>query len=154
MRSLVIIAALALTGCLNPYTTARQTILISKNIVSVADAGFATFWDAKQAECLKQFPATDPKYTECVAKTKAIMATWTISKRIADASWAEAEAVITAAEQKHQGLPVDWITPVKRGICVVAQALEFLPADVKKHIETILVLVKSYTCAPAPTVSK
>jgi hypothetical protein len=149
MRSFIIVSALLLASCMDPYTTARQTILVAKNVVTVADAGFQTFWDAKQAECLKQFPAQDPQYAACVKQVKDVMATWTISKRIADASWAEAEAIITAAEQKHQGLPVDWMTPATRGICVVAQALEFLPASVKQHIQGILALVKHYTCAPA-----
>lgn len=150
MRSLILVGALFLAGCLNPYTTARQTILVTKNIITVTDAGFQTAWDTKQAECLKQFPVTDPKYAECIAKMKVTMSTWGSSKRIAEASCAEAEAIVTAAEQKKQGLPVDWMTPVKRGVCVVAQCLDFLPASVKAHIEGILVLVKSFTCeAPA-----
>lgn len=149
MRSFALIAAIMLTGCLDPYTMAKQTIIVTKNIITVTDAGFQTAWDAKQQECLKQFPVVDPRYAECVKKMAATMVTWGSSKRIAEASCAEADAVITAAEQKKKGLPVDWMTPVKRGVCVVAQCLDFLPASVKAHIEGILALVKSFTCEPA-----
>ncbi len=158
MRSFIVVSALLLSGCLNPYTTARQTILVTKNIITVTDAGFQTFKDAKQAECLKQCPApTDPQYAECIKtkyaacfqKTQETLDIWAVSKRIAEASCAEAEAIVTAAEQKNKGLPVDWMLPVKRGVCVVAQCLDFLPASVKTHIEGILALVKSFTCEPA-----
>lgn len=149
MKYSIVILSILLASCLDPYTTARQTVLVTKNVITVTDAGFQTAWDARQAECARQFPVVDPRYAECVKKMAATMSTWGVSKRIAEASCAEADAIITAAEQKKKGLPVDWVLPVKRGVCVVAQCLDFLPTSVKAHIEGILALVKSFTCEPA-----
>ncbi|MFA5135235.1 MAG: hypothetical protein WC505_05655 [Patescibacteria group bacterium] len=146
MRKLILVASLLLVGCADPYASAKQTITIFRGGINVADAAFLTAWDTAQGNCLKQFPVTDPRYTECIKKPKANLDNWVIGKRVAESSASTAEAIVVSAEQKHQKLPVDWFTPVKLGICTVAEVLQFLPESVRKYVDQILALVRSFTC--------
>jgi hypothetical protein len=148
MKYLVLVFALMLTACpsTNPYTTAHQTVAIAKSVTGMADSAFVTFVEGQRFECRQLGPDTDPKVIACLKKVQDTADIWTKVYRIANASWSEADAIITVAEQKHQGLPVDWIAPLKQGVCVVATSLDFLPASVKKHIEAILTAIKSFTC--------
>jgi hypothetical protein len=139
-------ACFVLAACGNPYLAARQTIQVAKAATTMTDVAFHTVEDSQQVECLKLGPVTDPRYIECMKKIVGAVDIWNKVERIANASWAEADAVVTAAEQKKKGLPVDWMTPVRQGVCVVAESLEFLPASVKQHIAGILALIKTFTC--------
>jgi hypothetical protein len=145
MLSLALLS-LMLTACPNPYMAAKQTIFIGRNVTSMTGAAFDTALDTKKQECIKVAPETDPKYAECMKSMTNTYGIWKRVERIAGASWSEADAVVTAAEQKHQGLPVDWMRPVKQGVCVLAECLAFLPESVKKYIDPILALVKTFTC--------
>jgi hypothetical protein len=150
MRTFPVLAVLLLIGCSDPYLAARQTIVVGRNVTAVTGAAFETAKDTKEQECLKIAPVTDPRYIACMKDMANAYGIWQKVDRIAGASWNEAEAIVTAAEQKKKGLPVDWLTPLKQGVCVVAESLSFLPESVKKHIEGILALIKTFTCGTAP----
>jgi hypothetical protein len=154
MRNLFFaVALLSLTACpgTNPYTVAHQTITIGKAVTNMTDSAFTTFVEGQKSECHLLGPDTDPKVIACLKKVQETADIWTKVYRIANASWSEADAIVTVAEQKHQGLPVDWMTPLKQGVCVVATALDFLPASVKKHVEAILNAIKTFTCEATTT---
>lgn len=150
MKYLALVFGLMLVACGNPYLAAHQTIAIGKSVTSVADSAFSTFVEGQKSECRLIGPDTDPKVIACLKKVQDTADIWTKVYRIANASWSEADALVTVAEQKHQGLPVDWMTPLKQGVCVVATALDFLPTSVKKHVEAILNVIKTFTCEVMP----
>jgi hypothetical protein len=57
-----------------------------------------------------------------------------------------AAAAIKADEQKKAGQTIDYVTPIKKGVCLLTKLTTWLPEKYRKKIMVWLQLVSAYAC--------
>jgi hypothetical protein len=133
-KTLVVMTALFLASCADPYATAKMTLLGARAVVPVVTAIMDGLDKAKKAECAKKGAVGSPEYTACYAKMKQHMENWARGKPIAVASVDQAEAIVRAAESANIKDVKTWIEPGKKAVCLIDATLVFLPQKYQDNV--------------------
>lgn len=163
--------ALLITGCADKFLTAKIAVTSGRAAMSMSQIGLDTASKAKKEacnvpickkldpsqgakyqECMKQDHSADAEWVSCYAKFKKFYEqTWPQVTKVAGAGFDTADQSIKVAEDGKAGLPIDVMPVIKASACLVAQALEFLPEDIKKKVQMFLDMMKAFGCSqPSP----
>jgi hypothetical protein len=114
--------------------------------VQTAKTAVAAVASQMKAECLKKGVEGSEAFKACYAKTQEMLDT-------ADKLWPQLEelqalaaAAIKADEQKKAGQTIDYVTPIKKGVCLLTKLTTWLPEKYRKKIMVWLQLVSAYAC--------
>ena len=140
-------------ACLGAVYGCADKVLTAKTVLTGLTLGFQTaksvvrtIADTKRIECAKLGAVGTPGFDKCFAKTRKMV-------EATDKIWPQADQLlvtgagaIRAYEQKVEGETVDFVTPLKQGVCLLTKLSTWLPEKYRKKIEVFLALAASYTC--------
>lgn len=134
-------------GCGDKFMAAKIAVQSGRAATSMAQIGIDAASKAKQEECTQKC-VNQPSdcYSKCYEKMTKTLKVWEGSKSTANASWDFAEAAIKVAESKKEGQTVDWVPLLKKGACLIVNALEFIPEKYRKDVQFYLNMMKSFGC--------
>lgn len=142
----VLVLALAMVGCPNKFMAARTAISAGRMAMGMARMVMDSVHSAKMEACAKEDPTKGDKYKSCVAKSEKRMEDLGKSEKVAKAGFDAAEAGVNLAEQTKGGQAIDWMTPLKRAACVVAECISLAPEEKRKKIQLYLDLMAGFGC--------
>lgn len=150
MRKITLLLALILmlgfTSCVDKIQAAKTTLAFVSLAVQTGETGFSVWAQAKKKECLKLGAEGSEAFAKCYATTaKAVEIVDKLKPQIAEAI-ALSAAAIKAAEQKQSGQAADYVTPIKKTVCLATKLATWLPTDWKKKMEAFLALAAAYAC--------
>lgn len=96
--------------------------------------------------CMKQDHAANPDWKTCYEPMVKSLGTWAKVKPMLIKSWDTADAAIKAAEQKKAGEAVDYMTPIKDGVCALTKVAPLLPEKWQKKIKYIVDMAAGWAC--------
>lgn len=142
---------LLLAGCGDKILGAKTVVSFVTLGVETARNAVNTVVKAKKAECTAKAKGDVEVYKTCFAPTqKMVDATGKLWPQL-DRALALASSAIKAYEQKTTGQSVDYLTPIKHGVCLLTKLAEWLPAKYRSKIDRWLVLAGAFTCVPVKT---
>ena len=96
--------------------------------------------------CMKKDHKANPEWVTCYAPVKDAEAKWVLAKPMLLKAWDTADAAIKAEEQKKAGEPIDYMTPIKDGVCTLTKIAPLLPEAWQKKIKPIIDLAAGWAC--------
>jgi len=145
---LALTVALSFLGCpgLPKTEIAKITISVLQTGVNSLEVIVAKIERENKAACLKLGPETSEAFKKCYAKTAEMVEAVDKLKPQLEEALSLASSAVKAEEQKQAGQPVDYITPIKKGVCLLTKLATWLPEKYRKKIETFLALASQYAC--------
>lgn len=96
--------------------------------------------------CMKKDHGENPDWEKCYEPMIEALGIWARVKPLLQKSWDTADAAIKAAEQKKAGASVDYMTPIKDGICALTKVAPLLPEKWQKKIQYIVDMAAGWAC--------
>ncbi len=146
------VLALTLAGLGAAYGCGDK-VLTAKTVLTGLTLGFQTaksvvrtIADTKRIECAKLGAVGTPAFDGCFEKTRKMVEATDKIWPAADQLLVTGAGAIRAYEQKTSGVSVDFVTPLKAGVCLLTELSVWLPEKYRKKVEVFLALAASYTC--------
>lgn len=144
---LVVILSLVFVGCLDKLQAAKTTVAVLQIGLQSLDSIVVKIAQDKKTECLKLGNESSEAFKQCYKKTADMVEAVSKLRPQLEEALSLASAAIKAKEQKDSGQSVDYITPIKKGVCLLTKLSTWLPEKYRKKIETFLALASNYACS-------
>ena len=161
----LVVTTLTLVGCVDKLSGARTAVIYGKAATEVAAVGFTAAGKVKATactetlckkanpvvssaykQCLVASHTTDATWVACYAPMAAVQDEWTKARPVIDQGWKTVDAILVAVAQTKDKQQLDYFTPLKTTVCLLAKSAVWLPDSFKKKVAWLIALMTGISC--------